>query len=286
MTATRLDMIRVEKPWGRNILWPGFDVPSENTDAIGEIWFTENSSVVPPLLVKYLFTAERLSVQVHPNDEQARKAGYPHGKDEAWIILAADPGATIALGPLVQVTKADLRAAALDGSIEHLLNWTPVKAGDVIYSPAGTIHAIGAGLTLIEIQQNLDLTYRLFDYARARLLNLDAGLDVATLTPFVVNAQAKRINEGRTIVCDGNKFIVERWSWYGSRHIEIAEQQDGLFVPITGTGTIDGQAWHASQCWRVADNTVITLQHGSDALFAYAGAKAPLTMSNGNQAKL
>src|SRR3546814_2738640 len=90
------------------------------------------------------------------------------GKDEAWLILAAEPDSTIALGTKRPVGREELRDAALDGSIEDLLDWKPVKAGDFYYSPAGTVHAIGAGITLIEVQQNVDLTYRLYDYGRPR----------------------------------------------------------------------------------------------------------------------
>lgn len=116
--------------------------------------------VMPNSSSNNLFTAEKLSVQVHPDDAFARDHGFRRGKDEAWLILAAEPGATIALGTLEVMSREELRAAALDGSIEHKLFWKPVKTGDVLYSPAGTVHAIGGGLTLIEVQQNIDLTQR------------------------------------------------------------------------------------------------------------------------------
>ena len=153
MPAIRLTTKRVEKPWGRDSLWPGFaDVP-EGGDPVGEIWFEvpggKADGADPELLIKYLFTSEKLSVQVHPDDKAARARGYPRGKDEAWVILAADPHATIALGTLKVMTREELRAAALDGSIEDRLDWKAVRAGDYYYSPAGTIHAIGPGLTLV-----------------------------------------------------------------------------------------------------------------------------------------
>src|SRR3546814_17038436 len=91
MPATLLATRRVDKPWGRHILWPGFPDPAPDGAPVGEVWFQTPGDANPDLLVKYLFTSEKLSVQVHPNAAAARKAGYPRGKDEAWLILAAEP---------------------------------------------------------------------------------------------------------------------------------------------------------------------------------------------------
>src|SRR5690606_27464023 len=158
MRAIRLETRRVAKPWGRRRLWPGLgDVPAGGAP-VGEVWFQPPDGSDPDLLVKYLFTSERLSIQVHPDDEAARARGHPRGKDEAWLVLDAEPGATIGLGLIEAIDRDTLRRAALDGSIERLLDWRPVKAGDFFYSRAGTIHAIGPGLTLVEVQQNVDLT--------------------------------------------------------------------------------------------------------------------------------
>ena len=147
MPATLLHTHRVEKPWGRTDLFPGFDDVAPGGEPVGEVWFQEPGDSAPDLLIKYLFTGEKLSVQVHPDDEEAHKRGLPRGKDECWTILAARPDSTIALGPKQPISADDLRADALDGSIEHKLDWVPVKAGDFYYAPSGTIHAIGAGLT-------------------------------------------------------------------------------------------------------------------------------------------
>ena len=139
-----------------------------------------------PLLVKFLDTADWLSVQVHPDDAYARaheaESGWL-GKAEAWVVLEAEPGAQIVYGVKRPVTRKELRAAALDGSILELLNFAPVRAGDVIYVPPGTIHALGPGLLVLEVQQRSDLTYRLYDYGRGRALHLDRALDVARLEP-------------------------------------------------------------------------------------------------------
>ncbi len=144
---------------------------------IGEIWFVSDEPL--PLLAKYIFTSERLSVQVHPDDDQARSRGFPRGKAECWFILDCDPGATIGLGLTRQLTRDELRAAALDGSIEDAIDWRPVKPGDFLYVPPGTIHAIGAGISLLELQQNSDVTFRLYDYGRPRELHLEDALAVA-----------------------------------------------------------------------------------------------------------
>ena len=133
----------------------------------------------PALLLKLLFTSEPLSIQVHPDDTFARAMGLPNGKSEAWYILSAEPDAQIGVGLKHQVTPQELRASIKDGSIAELVQWRPVAKGDVIFIPAGTIHAIGAGIVLAEIQQRSDATFRLFDYGRQRELHEDNGVAVA-----------------------------------------------------------------------------------------------------------
>ncbi len=269
MTAQRLKTIRVEKPWGRHKLWPGFEDPTPDGLAVGEIWFDAPTGADPDLMVKYLFTSERLSIQVHPDDAAARARGFARGKDEAWVILAAEPGATIALGTVRPATREELYAAALDSSIETLMHWQPVKAGDVIYSPAGVVHAIGPGLTLVEVQQNVDLTYRLYDYGRPRELHLDDGISVSNPEPFHVEHGARVISASRTILTEGGKFVMERW--HGASRVEAGE---GWFVPLSGSGIIDGQSFTAGECWYITQSTSISLDDGADALFAYPGGNA------------
>ena len=151
-----------------------------------------------PLLVKLLDTAAWLSVQVHPDDAYAHTVeahtGF-HGKNEAWVVLEAEPGAEIVYGVKRPLTRDELRAAARDGSILELLNFVPVEPGDVIFIPAGTIHALGPGILLYEVQQRSDLTYRLYDYGRGRELHLDKALDVARLEPTPV--QKVRLRPGK-----------------------------------------------------------------------------------------
>jgi mannose-6-phosphate isomerase len=260
MSAQRLNSKSVEKPWGRHELWPGFPPVFPDGAPIGEIWFEAPPGANPALMVKYLFTSERLSIQVHPNDDEARARGHASGKDEAWLILAAEPGATIALGTRHPVSQEALRAAALDGSIEQLMDWKPAKAGDVIYSPAKTVHALGAGLTLIEVQQNVDLTYRLYDYGRPRELHLDDGIAVSDPVPFVVPPPL----EGERI-CEGPKLSIDRWQGAQTQILP-----SGWLIPVTGGGTLDGQRFEAAECWMIEDETIVVLDAGADVLFAQA----------------
>lgn len=272
MPAKRLKTHRVEKPWGRRHLWNGFADPEAGGEPVGEIWFQAPGDSAPDLLVKYLFTGEKLSVQVHPDDAQARERGLPRGKDECWVILAAEPDSTIALGTRAPVDAAALRDAALDGSIEALLDWKPVKAGDFIYAPARTIHAIGAGITLIEIQQNSETTYRLYDYGRPRELHLEDGVAVADAVPFVFAPVPGEVEPGRTILTEGPKFVVERWPG-GDRALRMPDETSGWLVPVRGHGEVDGVAWQAGECLTVNGSAVLSASDDSDLLFAYPGAK-------------
>lgn len=182
----KLSSLIVRKPWGSRALPPPFDViANDAADPVGEIWFDAVGADAPPaLLVKYIFTDEKLSVQVHPNDAQGRARGLAGGKSECWYILDAQPGATLGLGVRAAMDADALRAAALDGSIEGMMDWKPVTPGDFFFVPAGTIHAIGAGISLVEIQQNVDVTYRLYDYGRPRELHLDDGVAVSVHCPY------------------------------------------------------------------------------------------------------
>ena len=130
-----------------------------------------------PLLVKFLFPHEKLSVQVHPDDEAAQRVGEPWGKTECWYVANAKPGARIALGLKEGSTRAQLEQAIHEKRAEELLNWINIYPGEMIYVAAGTVHTLEAGAILVETQQQSDTTYRLYDYGRARELHLKEGLD-------------------------------------------------------------------------------------------------------------
>src|SRR5436309_14280577 len=199
------------KPWGVGDLhpWSSIDVAG---DPVGELWFqrTHKHAPIPALLLKLLFTSEPLSIQVHPDDEFARSIGLPNGKNEAWYILAAAPGARVALGLKRRLTPQALRAAIRDGSIAHLTQGRPVAKGDIILVPAGTIHAIGAGIVLAEIQQRSDTTFRLFDYGRQRELHEEYAVAVSESGPAQTQARQRRLTATRMALITSKHFILER----------------------------------------------------------------------------
>jgi mannose-6-phosphate isomerase len=129
-----------------------------------------------PLLLKFLFPHEKLSVQVHPDDEQALRVGQPWGKTECWYVVHAKPGAQIGLGLKSGVTVAQLEEAIHEKRAEDVLNWINVYAGDMIYVAGGTVHTLGPGSVIVETQQQSDTTYRLYDYGRPRELHLKDGM--------------------------------------------------------------------------------------------------------------
>jgi mannose-6-phosphate isomerase len=201
----------VRKPWGVGDLhpWSGID---GSRDTVGELWFqrVDENAQNPALLLKLLFTSEPLSVQVHPDDAFARSIGLPNGKTEAWYILSATPEARVAVGLKRHLTPQELRASIKDGSIAGLTRWRPVAKGDTIFVPAGTIHAIGAGIVLAEIQQRSDATFRLFDYGRQRQLHEDSAVAVSDAGPVQTQAGPQRLTAARTAMIANPHFVLER----------------------------------------------------------------------------
>jgi mannose-6-phosphate isomerase len=250
MTAERLSPRAVERIWGRTSLPPAFRHHAGRGEPIGEIWFEDGAATRSNLLVKYLFTSQRLSVQVHPDDEAARRQGWPCGKDEAWYILEAEPDAVIGLGLRRKVTRDELKAAARDGSIEELIDWRPVKAGDSFFSPAGTIHAIGGGLSLIEVQQNVDATLRLYDYGRPRELHLDRAAEVARCEPFAASP-VEDSGDGRKVLARSPHFILEHWRIEGGALLD--GPGESLIVPLTGRVALSGTTLPPGSVWRAGD---------------------------------
>ncbi len=241
-----LAMRMVEKPWGREVLpAPFHDCAGER---IGEIWF-EPPAELPQLLVKYIFTSEKLSVQVHPSDDQTLAAGLgSQGKEECWLILDAEPGAKLGIGFRESIGGETLRRAALDGSIEQLLEWHNVRPGDFFYIPANTVHAIGAGISLIEVQQNSDITYRLFDYGRPRALHLDDGIAVARGEPYDEALRQRVTPRGSLTLVDGPFFRLDQIE--GAPAAEVAARYAGplLVIPREGPVHISGREVSPGEC--------------------------------------
>ncbi|HEY3927556.1 MAG TPA: type I phosphomannose isomerase catalytic subunit [Candidatus Koribacter sp.] len=164
-----------------------------------------------PLLVKFLFPHEKLSVQVHPDDARAQAIGQPCGKTECWYVASADPGAKVLLGLKPGVSKEQFQRGIEEKRAEHLLNEVPLKTGDMIYVDAGTVHAICPGAVIIETQQNSDTTYRLYDYGRPRELHVADGL-AATKEKTHAGLVKPETNGKRTLLVASPSFIVERFA--------------------------------------------------------------------------
>ncbi|MGY8637060.1 class I mannose-6-phosphate isomerase [Bradyrhizobium sp. 14AA] len=267
--------VQVErKPWGMADLhpWSSIDVAG---DLVGELWFqrTREHAPIPALLVKLLFTSEPLSIQVHPGDEFAHSIGLPNGKTEAWYILAAAPGARVALGLNRRLTPQALHAAIRDGSIADLSQWRPVAKGDIIFVPAGTIHAIGAGIVLAEIQQRSDTTFRLFDYGRQRELHEDSAVAVSDAGPLRAQSGPRRLTEGRTVLITSPHFVIERIDLPASSNWALDADRETWILAIEGRARIGSRDVSVGDAIFIErDRTVIEVGgEGLRGLMAYPG---------------
>ena len=261
MAATeQLRTRHVEKPWGRKQLAAPFD--KTPGDTIGEIWF-EPPTEADELLLKYIFTSQRLSVQVHPNDDQAMAAGLGRaGKEECWYVLDAEPGAKLAIGFKRSVSRDEVQRGAEDGSIMDLLAWHNVKPGDFFYIPANTVHAIGAGISIIEIQQNSDVTYRLYDYGRPRELHLDEALAIAEREPYDMSLHCQVGDVGNALLVDGPYFRL--WRVDGSSNDDKPASSGKAFVlPYRGTATVGSERVEPGQCMFAQDAREICFSPGA-----------------------
>jgi len=229
-----------EKVWGRTHLSPWFPDAQQR---IGEVWYLAGHEL--PLLVKLLFTSERLSVQVHPDDGEDGRLG----KTEMWHILEAEPGASIALGFREPITREHLLESTRTGEIEQLLRWIPVKAGETYFTPAHTVHAIGGGIVLCEIQQNSDVTYRLWDYGRPRELHVAQAAAVSDLGVHPGAAQSKAIGEGRELLVRSKHFVTEAVRLGAGQEDQPSAERCQLWICLEGVGTIGGEAVRLGEVW-------------------------------------
>jgi mannose-6-phosphate isomerase len=211
MTVEHARVRAVHKPWGKADLRPWSEVHEDSL--VGELWFERayEGAPAPSLLLKLLFTSEPLSIQVHPDDAFARSIGLPHGKSEAWYVVSAAPGALIALGLKRPFTHSQLRNSIEDGAIAAFIAWHPVCEGDAIHVPAGTIHAIGAGLVIAEVQQRIDATFRIFDHGRKRKLHIDEAVAAANLAPAALQKMPEALAPGRTLLLTDPHFVLEHF---------------------------------------------------------------------------
>ncbi len=202
-----------------------------------------------PLLMKLLFTTERLSVQVHPDDEYAQQRHGSLGKTEAWYVVDSQAPGEVAVGFRQALTPEQLKAAAESGEIEDLLDWRRVSAGDTVFVPAGTVHAIGAGLTICEIQQNSDITYRLYDYGRGRELHLEDGVKVSNPGRHEFDESPRRLAEGRDELITSAYFRIERLC--PRKVVRIRREFGTLFI-----AGLSERAWDSSRA-EIAGGTLL-----------------------------
>jgi mannose-6-phosphate isomerase len=249
-----------ERVWGRTRLGPWFPDAAKPT---GEAWYLSERDL--PLLVKLIFTSERLSVQVHPGDGE----DGPRGKTEMWHILDAEPQATIALGFRQPISRDRLWEAVRTGEIEALLNWMPVKAGETYFTPAHTVHAIGAGIVLCEIQQNSDVTYRLWDYGRPREMHVDKGVPIADLGVHPGAAHPVALDAVREELVHCRDFVTERLQMGPGDAFQADPQECQLWICLEGAGMIEGEAFQAGEVWWLPGAGHIETAEGSRLLRTY-----------------
>ena len=246
----RIEPVFLDKIWGSTRVEPWF--PSTDRK-IGEVWFPCEREI--PLLVKFIFTEEALSVQVHPEDEFARAHENSAGKTEMWHILRADPGARLALGFREPMSPQRIRGTALSGEIEQLLNWIEVSPGETFLVEAGTVHAIGGGLALCEIQQFSDITYRLYDYGRPRELHLDKGMQVAHGGVHAGASVPVPAGDGWTLLAQSRYFRTEARNTEGSFEYRGLANRPQLAIVLEGQGRIGNEKFTAGEAWLIPAGT-------------------------------
>lgn len=257
--------------WGTRELAPFFG-EAPGSEVIGEVWLTGEECKIAngplagrtlgdaarefgrdlvgdtapqpdrfPLLMKFLYPREKLSVQVHPDDEIARKSGLPCGKTECWYVVDAKPGAQVGLGLKPGTTKSDFERSIREVRAEELLNWIDVEKGDMIYVDAGTVHAIGPGSVLLETQQNSDTTYRLYDYGRPRELHIEQGMAAMKEKTSAGKVASKARDGGWWELVSSRCFRVETLPLRDGRAVPhtAPENAASILVALDGSGVVE-----------------------------------------------
>ena len=198
-----------------------------------------------PVLTKFIDAREKLSVQVHPSDAYALSNEGQFGKTEMWYVVEADEGAGLYMGLNRECDKDEFAAAVANGTVEELLSFKPVKAGDVYFIPSGTIHAIGEGVVIFEIQQNSTLTYRLYDYMRRdkdgnlRELHVDKAMQVSLLAPYVAE---KFDGEDNSVIGKCEYFETSKHKLKLSKKTFNVDKTSFLSITcVDGNGVIEGE---------------------------------------------
>lgn len=282
LCPARLEPTFSPRPWGSLSLAPYFPQMSNPAEPIGEAWMTGNQcrfangpfagrqlgevwpqmstewagTKIPrggdfPLLAKFIFPQDKLSVQVHPDDAYAsvhEQVAGGRGKTEMWYAVDARPGAEVLVGLKQDVTRESFASAISDGTAENCLEHIPLQPGDAVFVPAGTAHTIGPGLVLCEIQQNSDLTYRVYDYNRrdanghSRQLHVEKALEVMRFGKQIGGKIAPIFIRGGSFVqnCYAacRYFVTERWTFSGTIETNSSKKRFELLVFLNGHGEI------------------------------------------------
>jgi mannose-6-phosphate isomerase len=278
MTIEQAIAHSLSKPWGVVDPRP-WSSAGRDDHAIGEVWYERSGSAAatPALLLKLLFTNQPLSIQVHPGDAYAQSIGLPNGKTEAWYILSAASEAKVALGLKRRLTSQEMRHAVDDGSISDLVVWQAVCAGDSVFVPAGTIHAIGAGLVIVEIQQRSDATFRLFDHGRGRELHIDNAIAVADAGPAGIQVSPSRAGEGRMLLASNALFTFEKIDLAPSSTWCLEAKRETWLLVVSGSARTDAfDVAMGDAVFAQSDRVNIRVgRAGLSGLLAYTGALVP-----------
>ncbi len=281
LSPARLEPIFVPRIWGTRSLGSLFPEKTEQAEPIGEVWLTGNAchfangpfagrtlgdvwpEMLPewtgtrvskdgpfPLLVKFIYSEDKLSVQVHPDDDYARRHERgSQGKTEMWFAVCARPNAEVMVGLKTSVTPDSFRRAIVEGTVEGCLEHLPIRAGDAIFVPAGTAHTIGPGLVLCEIQEQSDLTYRVFDYNRStaegkpRPLHIEKAMEViifgeqsgGKIEPVRITRGA--VIETYYIAC--RYFATEKWEFAERIAAATSAEHFDLLIILAGAGRME-----------------------------------------------
>lgn len=260
------------RPWGARDLAPIYDFhvhPGE--ESIGEVWLTWDECAVAngplagtklgdlcrqfgrelvgtaareseryPLLIKFLFPCDKLSVQVHPDDETAQRQGEPCGKTECWYVVEAEEYAQVALGLKPGTTREQFEQSIRENRAEDLLNWIKLHPGDMMFVDAGTVHTIGGGAVLLEVQQNSDTTYRLYDYGRPRELHLRQGFEAMKESTGAGKVTPTTVAPGHERLIQSDCFYVEKFTLSEPHtfHVEPGRSSHNL-ISIDGCASVE-----------------------------------------------
>ncbi|HXX19511.1 MAG TPA: type I phosphomannose isomerase catalytic subunit [Candidatus Acidoferrum sp.] len=288
LCPARLEPIFSPRPWGSRSLAPYFPKMTDLAEPVGEAWMTGNDcrfanglfegrklgEVWPkmllewtgteverasdfPLLVKFIFPHDKLSIQVHPDDEYAARheqAAGGRGKTEMWYAVDARPGAEVLVGLRPEVTRESFARAISDGTAENCLGHIPIRSGDAVFVPAGTAHTIGPGSVLCEIQEQSDLTYRVYDYNRrdakgqSRPLHIEKAFDVIRfgrqLGGKIEPVAIRRGSFVATHYAACRYFATEHWAFTDTIEVAASREHFDLFIFLEGSGQI---CWHTGR---------------------------------------